>query len=302
MPDAQASVLIVAGVYAAVFLVALLLRSRRGSLERRLQRMSSQVALPVPDHLEDELLRHIARRGRAWLMGNAAAFLTVIVLLFAFRIEVTASLGIVIVIIGFTGGAAASVCVALIDRRRGSFGATSVGRLGGPTVYDLVPSRPAVATGVFAVMALAISGAIVANLGAIGGSVDGPSVAAIMLAIGSVLGLVSWWFASRAIARSRPITGDATTLAWSDALRAESIRDLLVLPFVSAFMSLQLGVPALASVRAPDDPEFTQIATAVSTYGSLAIIVAMGLFWFDRRSARHFKRRLWPSPEESRVA
>lgn len=302
MSVSQTFMLIVAGIYVAAFFVALLLRSRRGSLEVRLQRMSNQVALPVPDHLENELLRHIARRGQAWLIGNTVAFVAAIVLLLALRIELTASLGFLIVMIGFTGGAAASVCIALIDRRRGSFGATSVGRLGGPSVHDLVPARPAIATGVFATTALVVSVVTVARPGEIGGDGENPGILAILLAICSVLGLVGWWFASRAMARSRPITGDAATLRWSDALRAESIRELLLVPFLSAFMSIQLGAPALAKILAPGDPGIAQTAVAVSTYSSLAIVVAMGLFWFDRRSARHFKRRLWPALEESRAA
>jgi hypothetical protein len=301
MSTTQLFTLIGGGVYLTLIGVSLVLRSRRASLEKRLMRMSHQVDLPVPDHLEDELLRHIARRGRAWAIGTVAAVLALIIPLLLAP-DFTTPVIVVALTVIVAGGAAASVGTALVDRRRSTFGTPTVARLSGPDVHDLVPLRPAIATAIFALAALVVSGATVVNPSTPVGGFTDLTVAALALAVGSLLGVIGWCVAARAIARSRPITGDATTLAWSDALRAESIRDLLVLPFLSAFMSLQLGVPALTKLVDPDNPAVTQTAAAVSVYGSLAIVVMMGLFWFDRRSAQHFKHRLWPALEHGRAA
>ena len=297
MTESHVFVLVVAGLYAALMVIALLVQVRRASVERRLMRMANQVALTVPDHLEDELLRHVSRRARAWLLGNAVGVLGIAMPVFLIAPELFGPFGIAAAVLGFASGAAASVGVALIDRRRGSFGALTVARLGGPTIRDLVPLRPVIATTVVAVIALAISATILLDPRPADGFVDDLRFGAVALALGSLVGLVGWWLAARAIAGKRPISGDIATLAWSDALRAESIRDLLLLPFISALLSVQIGAPALTRIVAPDAPEITEIARAAGLYGSLAIVIAMGLLWFDRRSAQHFQRRLWPELE-----
>ena len=291
MTGTQTFALVVSGVFVLLMAVNLLVTSRRSSQERWLMRLAERVNLAVPEHLEVELLRHIARRGRAWTIGFGATFLSVYLPLSLILPDATLRQGVVPVFMAFAGGSVAAAVTALVDRRRGTFGAPSVGRLRGPAVSDLVPARLVRIATVIVVVSAVL--AAVAMLPPDDVFAETPSASAALALVG-IATLTAWWWGSRALAHRRPITGDATTLAWSDALRAESIRDLLLLPATAAMFSMIDTVPAALLALAGDDGTARSIAINVSFFMPLAALIPLVIVQSSKWTSRHYQRRLWP--------
>jgi len=294
MTEAQVVALVVSGAFALLLIVLVLASRRRSSQESGLMRLAHQVNLAVPERLEGELLRLVARRGRAGIIGWSTAFFAVFLPLSLLLPDVNLLQGLAPAVIGLAGGSVAAATTALVDRRRGTFGSPSVGRLGGPSVGDLVPvglvstaTSIIIVAATFAVMATLLPGDALA---------DGPPASA-ALAIVGVATFAAWWWAARAIAHRRPITGDATTLAWSDALRAESIRDLLLLPAAAAMFSLIGTVPAVLvalAALAIDDGVARDIARSTTFLVPVGIMIAIVAMQASKWTSRHYQRRLWP--------
>lgn len=267
-----------------------------GWQERQLMTLARRRNLAVPVHLEAELLRHVTRRQRAWTVGFGIAYLVVFVPAALLLPRSGSELGPMMIVLAFAAGALAMTATALIDRRRAVFGEARVGRLGGPTVRDLL--SPA-AIGVASVaVAAALGLAALALL--LPRRIDAASAAATWgplvstLAIMAVVTLLLWRIIATRIAASRPISGDATTLAWSDALRAESVSNLLILPVFSSMLSIQFAIPTIATLLFPGWFQAFNVGMLVGLTVSLTVILVVHATTSGGPGARHYQRRLWP--------
>jgi len=282
---------VVSAILVLLTVISVLVFHRRSWQERELMRLAQKVNLAVPEHLENELLRHVLRRRCGWGIGYTTTFIAVFLPLALLIPNATVLQGAVPIVAAFAGGSLAGALSALVDRRRGTFGSPSVGRLGGPSVGDLVPSGLIGTTAI--IVGVGVVFAIVAAL-VPGQAVSYASTGSIALAIAGVATFGTWALAAPAIARSRPIAGDATTLAWSDALRAESIRDLVLLPATAAVFSLFGTVPA-AILAFTTDPEAASDAGLIaSVLIPVAMMVVLFTMQVSSKTSRHYQRRLWP--------
>ena len=298
MTGTQTFALVVSGILVLLTVINLLVTSRRSWQERQLMRLAERVNLSVPEHLEVELQRHITRRGRASTIGVGATFLFVSLPLVLILPDATLLQGVVPVAIAFAGGSLTTAVTALNDRRRGTFGAPSVGRLRGPAVSDLVPARLVRMAAVIVVVSAVL--ATVAMLPPNDVFAETPSASAALALVG-IATLTAWWWGSRALAHRRPMAGDATTLAWSDALRAESIRDLLLLPATAAMLSMVDTVPAALVALAGDDGAARSIAINVSFFVPLAVLIPLVIVQCSYWTSRHYQRHLWPELTHPRI-
>lgn len=293
MTDAQLVALVISGLFLVIVAVSLALLARRGTLEQELLRLSDAVGLGVPLHLEEELLRHIRRRRLAWTLGMSAGVLGVMLPVSLFSPEGLGALGAGGGAIGFCTGAAAFIAVTLIDRRRTSLGTPAVARIDRAALTDFVAPR-LVATAVIAVGAALLAAVLLLPF-------DSLDSDAVPLAVIAAVGLAAWFVVARAIAGRRPISGDTATLAWSDALRAVSLRDLLALPALSALLALISSVPMLSRAAFPGESDVAASVAGTGSYAALAVGLVIALLWFSRRTARHYRRRLWPEFTEGRA-
>lgn len=259
MTEAATIAIIVSAVLILLTVISVIVFTRRPWQERELLRLAQKVNLAVPEHLENELLRHVLRRRRGWMIGYSTTFIAVFLPLALLIPDTTLLQGAVPIVAAFAGGSLAGALSALVDRRRGTFGSPSVGRLGGQAVSDLLPSS--------LVSTTAIAG--VATFGA-------------------------WALVAPAIARSRPIAGDASTLAWSDALRAESIRDLLLLPATAALFSLVGTVPAAIVAFTADTRAAADVGLTASVLIPAAMMIVLVAMQLSSQTSSHYQRRLWP--------
>jgi len=291
--------LVVSAILVLGTVVSVLVFNRRSWQERELMRLAQKVNLAVPEHLEDELLRHVLRRRRAWMIGYTTTFIAVFLPLALLIPNATVLQGAVPIVAAFAGGSLTGALRALVDRRRGTFGSPSVGRLGGPAVGDLVPSGLVTTTAT--IVGVGVVFAIVAAL-VPGQAVSYASTGSIALAIAGVVTFGTWALAAPAIARSRPIAGDATTLAWSDALRAESIRDLILLPATAAIFSLVGTVPSAIVALTADDRAAANVGLTASALIPVAMMIVLVTMQLSSNSSRHYQRRLWPELANANAA
>ena len=298
MTGAQVFALVFVGVLSALAVVALLLASRRSWQERSLMYLAQQVNLAVPEQLEDELLRLAARRERAAAIGVIAILISVFLPLVLLLPEVDLLQGSAPIVLVFASGFVAAAVTALVDRRRGTFGSPSVGRLVGPSVGDLVPVGLVSTAAVVVIVGATL--AVVATLLPGDALADAPPASAPLALVG-VVAFAVWVWAARTIAHRRPITGDTTTLAWSDALRAQSIRDLLLLPVFASVFSLIGTVPAALRAVAADDGAARDIAHSTTFLVPVGIMITMVAIEASRWTGRHYQRRLWPELANPRM-
>lgn len=284
----QIIALVVAGVVVLIAILAVVGRSRG---ERELMALAERVHLPVPEHLEAELLRHVMRRGRAATAGFAAAFVAVFVPFALLQPDADVLRGSVLVVVAFACATAAGAAAALLDRRRGSFGSPSVGRLRGPRLADLVPPGLIIVVSLMVVVALVGAAAMPLLPDAVVAEIPPGSGA---LAIVAALALLAWAVAARALAHRRPIAGDTATLAWSDALRAESVRDLLLLPAYAAAYSLVGTAFAVLAAAFPAGSRAGDIVGVIPLLVPVLLIIGVVALLYSDATARHYQRRLWP--------
>ncbi len=297
MNDVVLWIAIPVAAFAVLFAVALVRTRSLAWRQKQLLALSTRVDLAVPEALEPELLRVVARRQGAWSWAFALAWVAGFLVVGAGSGAGASSLSQLIAPVSFAVAGAVAVAVVMIDPRRTSFG-NPVARLERVKITDLVPSRAiGLVVGVVAVavslaaLQVVTSGVTPAPDGATSWTALGSSLAAIAAAL-----LAMWVVASRAIAAMRPLSGDAATLAWSDALRAESVRDLLAVPALPAMIAVPLLAAELARGALPD-PNMASVVSGVAVYATLALAIVMLIVMLDHRTTRHFRRALWPAPQ-----
>lgn len=193
---------------------------------------------------------------------------------------------------GFVGSAVAAAVYALLAARRAPvFDAPRVARtrkvgLGdyvnglerwGTVVACLVP----MAAGLVLAVVLAnpdAAGIVPLSLGLL--TLVPPALLVLSLAAGG------------AVLNARRTVSSPERLAWDDALRSQSLRDILNLPMYAGLIAtLWLGLEAALAI--PDE-QFALRAAALWVVVAMGTLVAMTVVLLLSRPARHFRHRLWP--------
>jgi hypothetical protein len=117
----------------------------------------------------------------------------------------------------------------------------------------------------------------------------GPAVWAVPVAVVLALAVVN---AARNVVRQKQSASDSLELAWSDALRADTLRTLWV--FESIVCWLAIVLTGIAVLRAIDEPISLSLAGGVVSLAANAGIIALSRL-FNYGAGRHyFRYRLWP--------
>lgn len=101
------------------------------------------------------------------------------------------------------------------------------------------------------------------------------------------------WVSSALVSRPQPAVSEQL-LRWDDALRAQTLRDLVSVPLMAG------GIVVVASLFAsPDWPVFAgtigQVVGSVATYATLIALMVVAGVSIAMEPARYYLKRLWPA-------
>lgn len=296
-PLAAVPILLLALVYAAC---APWLRSRPRSGRRALDRLARRVRLPVPDDLRPGIERQLrSHHLGADLGGTAAVAITAIWGLTLGPGVVASTWWLQILFAGALAGAAVGAGLAVLrEAARPREGAgPRVARPVAPTLADYVAPVELQGGRLVAVLPTVLLGALVvlraSDLTAAG--LLGPAVVA-------ALGLVALAFGElggRRVLEAPQAAGSDLELAWSDAIRAHTLRAVVTVPIVvGSYASLGVLV-SFVDLRNADPLSPLALATA----GLLVtlVVAAFGAAFWSATGAPHrwFRDRLWPTDRAS---
>lgn len=282
----------------SLFLAVIALQARTASIAASVERLARRVNLALDDGVRAEVEAFQRRRVLASGVGATAGVATA----FALAPADSSVRGAMLVLGAFGGVAVGVAAAALVHARRSTANAGPVtGRLLPVAIDDLVPVGERygmrIALVVAAVVSLAASGALAA-LGDLDSVDRGASTGvALFLGIG-VVSAAAWEVVARRIATSRPIAGGTQALAWSDALRSQTLRDMIALPLMAA---LYAPITMLAELALSAPPPFDAAIGGALGLLALATLLGVGVLAIvqsapgsTRNPAQHYQRRLWP--------
>jgi hypothetical protein len=277
------SMLAVGAVGLVVCLVVTLVRWRSSeeARARLATRFAAKMDLALPEGLVPELGRRLVRRRRMVDVTTDVAFVGWILVALVADLGtgpamdgplLLAAYGLVMLARG--GG---ELLMFVADARSGSADRTRAAHLTRPQVADfLTPFELWSGRGAAAV-AVAVSAWLALRIG---------DAHAVVLLAGTIVLWLLIEVLVAGIARSRPTAGDVQSLAFDDALRAESLRrvvgSLALLPLASWFVAMWRDAPTPA----------IYLLMAVAVAGATVQLWADG----SGRAKRHFRTRLWADP------
>ncbi|WAB84609.1 hypothetical protein OVN20_03310 [Microcella daejeonensis] len=289
-------------VIALTLLIVAAFTATRSAVAASAERLARRVNLRLDDAVRPQV--ELFERRRQLGSGVGAAFGAATALLL-----VPEDSGIVafLVMIGLFGGVTVGVALAALGHLRGARSATSTvasaGRLSPVDVDDLVPRGERYGLRYTAVGAAAVTLTALAVLLPARGLVPEaePTVIAslALLAIG-IAAVIGWELVARRIARTRPVSGDVQALAWSDALRSLTLRDMVAFPLATCLYG-PLTLLLATNIGALDSMTRLLDGVALSGIVVVAAIIAATLAIMQanptsgRSPAQHYQRRLWPA-------
>lgn len=278
--------------------IVLAVQLRPRALAASVERLARRVNLALDDEIRAEVELFQRRRLLASGVGSALGAVAAFALSPADSPVRTSA-----VVLGVFGGVAVGVGFAALAhaRRARRVSAPVTGRLTPIEIDDLVPAAERrgmrIAVIVAAAIVLTTNGvlALVDELGAVDPAIHVATVGFLGLA---VIGVGAWEGAAPRIARLRPVGGGQQALAWSDALRSLTLRDMVTAPLTAA---LYAPLTLLGELVSRADGRLGAIAGAA--LGAVAIAFAVAVIVMGvvdsapgsrRNPAQHYQRRLWP--------
>jgi hypothetical protein len=268
-------------------------RSRRVR-DRALGRFARRVRLPVPDALRERIAGQLAAYQLGADLGGAGALALVSVWGLTFGRAVAASSWWALVTIGslFVGCAVGAGVAALrqASRPRSDDG-PRLARPTAPGLGDYV--APIELQG--GRVAASLPAAIV--LGLAGLALSGAAAPPLALPVGlAVLGLLALAFGevgARRVLDAPQAAGSDLELAWSDAIRAHTLRAVVTVPIA---VGCYAAIGMLATLEPRSVPSGSNVEVALTALAAVAFAAALAAAVWTLTGAphRHFRRRLWP--------
>jgi len=295
------AIYVVGGVAIVTTLVITFVRTwHPTSRERLVNRHALRANLVVPEALRPALEHQLAMRGRGGIIGGLVG-LAAVMLLFRPWEYPPVNLGL--------AGAPLSIGLAMLGTQLGAI-------LGGALARRALPLNGAVSrvtpigltdlvAGVelrMAAVAAAVAVALPTLLLVVTAlpstdaseSITASAAPLALLGLGSGALFLALPAIARRLTRRRALLGDTSALAWSDALAAQSLRDLLwVIASVgglagfSSLMAMGVALPSEANVAA-------MIWMNVSAYAGVVLLLLLIALVLVRSPERHVQRTLWP--------
>jgi hypothetical protein len=279
-----------AALVATVLLLLHLIPAYRAYSARRFGR-AVWLAMPTGELLAS-VERRVVRRDVAGPLGGLFALAIIVAGLSAVGVSPDDDFAATWVLVGgfFVGIAVGSAANALTDRSGPPAGAVNYARAEAVRLSDYVaPIERQGARGV--VVASVVVGGILSVLSATDDQtgLTGLSGALVVVAFGVVALVLFELGARRLLARGRP-AGSPTELAWDDALRSSSLRDLVTAPLALGFYSLLvLGGELANGYTGQAATAGMALLIGIVVVGFAALVVTL-----ITRPQRYYLRRLWP--------
>jgi hypothetical protein len=259
------------------------------------ERLSRDVGLPLEATIEPAIRRNARRRRLGSGIGILALTAVAIGLLAGplAAVEGNGETWFVVgaLLVGVTSGAAVAV---VTDRVPTPPDGIRVARARSVGVGDYVPGSERIGARVI-VAAAVLSTAAVAIVPTVASTPDTlPLWLAAMLGTGlSVVALIMAEVVGIRIVRRAQPAGSTNELAWDDALRAITLRDLVLAPIVAGLYGVVLALAAiLSSTQLPEQLRNGLLALLV--IASVLVAIAIGVVSAVRQPRRYYLRRLWP--------
>jgi len=289
------------GVAVLTFLALTFVRTwRPATRERLVNRHALRANLVVPEELRPALEHQLAMRVRGGVLGGLVGLTSVLMLVRPWEFPppslglATGPLSFGLAFLGTQVGAIVGGMLA----RRSMPSRAVVARVTPISLADLVAPAERRMAAVAACVAVALPALLLVVLSL--PLADAPESLALSAAPLAFLGLAAGALyltlpaiADR-LARRRALLGDAAALAWSDALTAQSLRDL---HWAIAYVGGVAGLSALMVIgtAVPDDSAIAStIWINVSAYASFVLLLVTVALVLVRSPERHVQRTLWP--------
>jgi hypothetical protein len=246
-----------------------------------------RLGIGLPARLEAPVSARLMVRDRGAATGAVVSAVAAIVA-FELRIITTDSpalSGVIVVGLVVAGGCVGSTVSAFTRIPDVAPDATRIARSGAVDVSDYV--RPAERG---AARALVLVSVVVVAVTALTGAGEALLPGAAFAAFGAIA-LALFELASRRIVSLPQRAASTADLVWADAIRASTLRDMLLAPVVLGGYGVIFGAVRLVESSLGS----TLISTAeLSGIATTSTLVAMSLYERVSGSQRHFLGRLWP--------
>lgn len=291
--------LVVALVIAVVVTLASITEHRRPATRRQIaHKEGRRVDLAVPPELEEALGARLGRRAQVGALGGLAVALVATAVFAAIGFTDGDQTPLLVVVLGyFFGHALGYGGVGWYESSRPVPAAGArVARASEPTVDDYVAPIERRGLWVSAGVALVVCLLPVAFDGT--GDLDlGPVpwglVAGGAAALVGVVGLVE--LASRAVLRQRQVATSQLELAWDDAVRARTLRDVVTAGLITSIY-VPFGMLGFLGDRLEGGwPANPAVGVVTGVGGLLMGMLAVAVVWsLATQPHRWFRKRLWP--------
>jgi hypothetical protein len=250
-----------------------------------------RVGLALTPELEPLVAERLAQRGRVGTYGALAGLaLGVLFLLVRGADDSSAAASTWLLLGAYFAGLAVAIAVWAIRLPSLRVDGPRIARTGAVGVPDYLSSFERNGARVCVALSIVVL-AVAAILHAAGVSTGGSpllSIGAIIVALG-VASLVLFEFATRRILSRGQPAGTPTELAWDDALRAGTARDIVTAPLCLGLWSIVFMLSD--SLTATSAPSWLLGAAALAVFAAVIVIASIAV---AQKPQQHYLRRLWP--------
>lgn len=281
----------------ALVIGAITLRS--GASDRSAERMARHVGLALSERMRPLVAERVRRRTvGSWVGAVVGSFVGVgLSALVPKSGLVEGAPSVWLVLGGWVAGMGIGVMLTAVGGRSPlAPDAPRVARLDSVSLVDYV--HPLERNGARLVVALSTAVTLVAlGLALTGGLTEAGAAtvaAPVLLGIAAVASLLVFEIGSRRILSLGRPASSSDELAWDDALRAQSMRDMLLGPVYTGGYTLLILSMSLREVTSDTTSWWIGLASTL-----LSVVVALGvaaalILLPAKRPQQHFLRRLWP--------
>ena len=293
MTPATAPLLVVLVVLGLVNILRLAPRRRRVAAAHNFAR---KVDLDLPPAMVDTVGRRLALRE---YVGGATGLLAGVVAILLLRGDEIAIWLVVAFLTYFLGHAVGHGIVAWYEATRPVPPGARLARATTPTHADYVAGHERVGAWVLAaVSALIAVGLVAADRTGVLELRPLPWALVVVAVVVPPLAIAADELAAARLLRRRQAAATLVELAWDDAMRARTLRDMATVPMAASAYAPLLLLTGIANQLEGGWPANAAIGVA----NGLLLLLLVGLLGMAVLSAalgpqRHFRRRLWPQAE-----
>lgn len=260
-----------------------------GYRRSRAERMSASVGLALTESVRPEVERAIAIRIRAAGIG---AVLGIGLGVAIAAVNPASGLGPWTFVAGmFLGLAAGNAVGALIARPRPAASGVRIARSRDVGLRDYV--MPIELDGSRVTVGIAAATAIIVAILLAGNPRETTSLVTVLVTTAlAIAALVVLEVAGRALVARPSPAEDPTRLAWEDALRADTLRNLVTPTLTFAMIAVVMSVVGVFGALPPSP--VSVVLGAVVPLVLLAAAIVIGVVAIVSAPQRHYLRRLWP--------